>query len=146
MHQFLNAVEEALQQRNFYAALTTALALPDICCWVESPPTSGQKYAAWFDKYVKEKYTYEVGANKSQQVFLQGSDCYALRCACLHQGGDNIETQRARKILKDFVFIEPPAFGQVHCNLSDGCSFVRRIDPLYLTHFPLPGKRCHAVI
>jgi hypothetical protein len=26
------------------------------------------------------------------------------------------------------------------------CSFARRIDPLRLTHLPLPGKRCHAVI
>ncbi|MBA5639644.1 integrase arm-type DNA-binding domain-containing protein [Duganella sp. LX20W] len=26
------------------------------------------------------------------------------------------------------------------------CSFARRIDPLRLTHLPLPGKRCHTVV
>ena len=32
-------------------------------------------------------------------VFLHGEDCYALRCAVLHEGADDIVTQRARVAL-----------------------------------------------
>ncbi len=39
-------------------------------------------------------------------TFLFGKDCYALRCALLHEGVENIGEQRAREVLKSFRFIK----------------------------------------
>lgn len=52
-------------------------------------------------------------------MFLSPSDCYALRCALLHEGRAEITEQRAREALDRFHFIEPPKSGMVHCNQSD---------------------------
>ena len=40
-------------------------------------------------------------------VFLNGPDCYALRCAYLHEGSSDIQGQRARTILEKFRFGAP---------------------------------------
>jgi hypothetical protein len=46
---------------------------------------------------------------------MTGSDCYALRCAILHNGIDEIESQRARDTIRRFVFLAGE--GAPHCNL-----------------------------
>ena len=85
MQHFFIAIEQALQSGNYYAALTTALALPDICGWIENPSIGSKaRYVAWFEKYVQDKYTRQPGYVVAGLVFLSGSDCYALRCAYLH--------------------------------------------------------------
>lgn len=56
---------------------------------------------------------------KREHVFLSGDDAYALRCAYLHEGGSDITYQKARKALHDFLFVEPPGQGSVHCNQSN---------------------------
>ena len=38
-------------------------------------------------------------------VFLSGSDCYALRCAVIHQGSDQTDRQTAADALKAFEFV-----------------------------------------
>jgi hypothetical protein len=61
-----------------------------------------------------------VGARKPH-VFLHGEDTYALRCAVLHEGVDDIDNQRAREALGSFLFVEPPAGrSSIHCNQSNG--------------------------
>jgi hypothetical protein len=55
-----------------------------------------------------------------ENVFLSGEDCFALRCAFLHEGADEIVRQRARKALESFIFVDPPpGGGAVHCNPSN---------------------------
>jgi len=39
-----------------------------------------------------------------ENTFLTGADCYALRCAYLHQGIDDTEGQPARETLNKFHF------------------------------------------
>ncbi|WP_131853444.1 hypothetical protein [Bosea sp. BK604] len=96
MREFVTAARDALAARNHYAALTLALTLPDMACSLESPDgrTSGAQYATWFDRWVGPRY----------RKVLDGSDCYALRCALLHNGVDGIEDQKARRVLQRFVF------------------------------------------
>lgn len=48
--------------------------------------------------------------------FLNGGDCYALRCAVLHEGSDDIVEQRAREALERFEFYEPAPGLRMHCN------------------------------
>lgn len=99
--QFTKSIEESLISKNYFAALTIALTLPDICCSLEDENrrTSGKKYAEWFQKYVGSKYTSKIGHEKVETIFLSGEECFALRCTYLHKGINHIEDER---ILKDY--------------------------------------------
>ena len=61
----------------FYAALSSALIIPDICAALEAEDgtANGTRYAAWFDQYVGHRY---------DQNFV-GQDCYKYRCGVVHQ-------------------------------------------------------------
>lgn len=120
MDRFINSITESLNRQNWYAALTTALILPDICGRLEDPEKhSKARYVAWFREWLQPKYTSYIGPDREEHVFLHGEDCYALRCSLLHEGASCIEEQRARRALNDFHFITPPRGRMVHCNQSN---------------------------
>jgi hypothetical protein len=84
---------------------------------LESPSAQSQKrYEQWFEKYMLSKYSSFNKWDNRHHTFLSPSDCYALRCALLHEGSDNIAVQRARDVLDRFHFIEPPPKAKRHCN------------------------------
>lgn len=112
MKRFTDAVCGALLQENWYAALALALALPDICSSLETPDKAerrkvGRRYARWFKTWLEPMHTMCTGADMRPHVFLNGNDCYALRCSLLHQGTDDIMDQQARDVLERFQFIAP---------------------------------------
>ena len=93
------------------------MVLPDICGKIEYPNSNTSKrYVDWFDKYVLEKYTHEVGPSHTKTVFLSGRDCYAFRCSLLHQGSDDITDQEKRETLTKFEFTYPVRGTTVHSN------------------------------
>jgi len=111
------AVEQAIAQGNWYAALMTTLTLPDIIGRIEDPTTSSSaRYIDWFDRFVGARYSATVGRDPQPTVFLTGADCYALRCALLHEGSDSILRQRARSSLEAFRFVAPRPGRIVHNN------------------------------
>jgi len=113
--KYIEAVRTALVHRNWYAALSLALVLPEICGKIEKPNgKSKETYEKWFDTYVAPKYARRTPLGPHQ--FLSGTDCYALRCAFLHEGTDNLTRQRARKALHRFRFVAPRAGYFVHLN------------------------------
>src|SRR5260221_10862247 len=115
MQDLVTSVRNAIAQGNWYAALSLALALPDICGFLESPNDGSQRrYVAWCNQFLSPRYTHAIGPNRDQHVFLSGQDCYALRCAFLHEGSDDVTRQRARQALESFVFVEPPNAGMIH--------------------------------
>lgn len=118
MERLTNAIKMAVENKNWYGALTMALTLPDICGHIETPEKGSKvRYVDWYNRYMLNKYTYFLGTDKEEHIFLRGEDCYALRCSYLHQGGSNIENQRARQALSDFLFIDPPeSGGLMHLN------------------------------
>lgn len=61
-------------------------------------------------------YVRPVGPAKTPVTFLTGSDFYALRCAFLHEGREDITEQRARQVLEKFQFVVAPKGWVVHCN------------------------------
>ena len=81
MKDILDSISKAIENENWYAALFNTMTLPDICVSLEHGKTTGNQYAAWFDENLPQY-------NK----ILSGSDCYALRCALLHEGKDNTES------------------------------------------------------
>lgn len=78
MDDLLEQIEASYDAGHLYLALFCTLALPDICGAISSPDgvTTGVRYREWFDKHVAPKY----------QGIFDGSNCYAFRCAVLHQG------------------------------------------------------------
>ena len=120
MEHLVRAVRDGVAERNWYAALGLALTLPDICGRLESPGVGSQaRYVSWCNTYLVPRYTRPLGPDRTPHVFLHGADCYALRCAVLHEGADDIVTQRARVALDAFLFVAPRTGWTVHCNQSD---------------------------
>lgn len=108
MKNFLQAIEKSLANENWYSALFLALTLPDICGKIEFPDkNSSKRYIEWFEKYMT-RYLINVPA----------TDFYALRCAILHEGTDNIMEQEKRKVLEHYIFITKGA----HLNSFFDCN------------------------
>lgn len=76
----LEQIETCLQQKLYYVAIMTSLVVPDIAGAIDSDNsgTVQKRYATWFDKYVKPRYTGKIN--------LTGDECYYLRCSMLHHG------------------------------------------------------------
>lgn len=108
MNHFINALETSIQTQNWYSVLFISLTLPDICGKIDEPEAGSKKRSInWFDKYLKPIYTSNIGPDRKEHVFLSGSDFYALRCAYLHEGSDDINSQNARETLEKFKFTQP---------------------------------------
>jgi hypothetical protein len=107
MRRLLTAVRLSLTTRNWYSALFVALSIPDICGRLEDPTRNAtDRYLDWFRKYLSGVY-----CASPEHPFLTPEDCYALRCALLHQGAGDITTQKRRKILDEFCFFAPGSQG-----------------------------------
>jgi hypothetical protein len=118
MDDLIKALESSVANKNWYGSLFVALSVPDICGYLESPTERSQaRYERWFERYMLSSYSSHIGPEKTPHTFLSPSDCYALRCALLHEGREEITEQRAREVLDRFHFIEPPPLGsRIHCN------------------------------
>lgn len=121
IYPFTQSLKEAIETKNYYAALTVSLILPDICSKLEYPDekNTGKRYSRWYDKYMSKKYNTNLGSIKRKSSFLSGNDFYALRCSFLHQGETEIINQKAREVLNNFRFIEPPNGNYIHNNKID---------------------------
>jgi len=121
MEHLINSVKQSIENKNWYGALTLVLILPDIAGKIEHPNYgSGKRYADWFDKYILDNYKANIGPDGIEHIFLSGNDCYALRCAYLHEGKSDIVKQRARDVLDDFEFLIPPLNNwKVHKNQAN---------------------------
>ncbi|EPZ5432205.1 TPA: hypothetical protein ACPVW8_004591, partial [Vibrio parahaemolyticus] len=117
MKRFTDSIRRSVKSQDWYGALSTALTLPDVCGRLESPEQGSKaRYVSWFQVWMQPLYTRKIGVDRQEHTFLYGEDCYALRCSYLHEGGSNIEEQRAKKALENFHFITPINGMHVHCN------------------------------
>jgi len=117
IEDYVEAVRAAVAAENWFAALPLALTLPDICGWLEDPSaTSRQRYVRWFDRFLLPTYSLSTGAGQPPMVFLSGNDCYALRCAFLHEGRDDVSHQEAQEVVQRVFFTRPggPAVGHMN--------------------------------
>lgn len=115
MDALIKALEMAIAAKNWYGALFIALSVPDICGYLENPHEKSQaRYERWFEQYTLPKYRSQ-GVYAPVHVFLSPADCYALRCALLHEGREEIIEQKAREVLDRFHFTEPHPRHIVHC-------------------------------
>ncbi len=108
MKDIIAALRQSLKDENYVASLALCLLLPDICGKMENKSGSKARYIEWFQKYLSSKY----------DGFLSGLDCYALRCAVLHEASDDIE-DKDRDVLQQFYFVTKGP----HRNLFSNCTF-----------------------
>ncbi len=114
MQRFVDSIRLSIRTENWYSASTLALTLPDICGWLSDPTVGSQKrYESWFEAYLSPFY--KSPFHGSDFTFLSGRDCYALRCAYLHEGTDEVLRQRAREVVSRFAFTTTGS----HCVLVD---------------------------
>lgn len=88
----LVSIVQALDQRNWHAALNLALAMPALCSNLDGryrgdPQTN---YREWFDRFVAghladENASPEADTTKPRGPIFDGNACYALRCRTLHE-------------------------------------------------------------
>jgi hypothetical protein len=122
MENYLNSLQQLINQCNWPACLVLSLTLPDICANHATNYQGGSqaRYSQWFKEYTLHNYRHEIGADHEVHIFLSGDDFYALRCSLLHEGGTSISHQRARDVLDDFEFVTPPlSGGSRHNNQSN---------------------------
>ena len=115
MERFVESIEKSIETENWYGALTLAITLPDICGRLNNPKWGSQKrFEKWFNKYMHHHY--KSSFHSEDFTFLSGSDCYALRCAFLHEGTDDVTRQRAREVVTKFTFFTT---GSHRCMVDD---------------------------
>lgn len=112
-----DSVHMSLREKNWYGALALSLTLPDICARLINPGSRDRHgYIKWVTENLQPKYTSRVGADRTEVVFLSGKDCYALRCAMLHQGLDDVSSHNVREAVDHFLFYEPTPGLSIHRN------------------------------
>tara|TARA_R110001632_G_scaffold16353_8_gene53042 strand:+ start:80 stop:631 length:552 start_codon:yes stop_codon:yes gene_type:complete len=130
MEHLTDAIKSSLESKNWFSAIALTLTIPDICAKItDGNKSSGEKYADWFNDFVGAKYITnytqerldffkekapDVYEELKHQTKLSGNDCYALRCAFLHEGESEILNQRAQEILDEIQFVEPNSQLIVH--------------------------------
>ena len=114
MKRFTKSIEKSIKSENWYSALALALTIPDICGRLSYPDLvkkSQERYKKWFDEYLL--CFYEIPLNGRMFTFMSGGDCYALRCALLHEGRDDVASQKARReVVSKIIFSTTGS----HCN------------------------------
>ncbi len=125
MKELIESLNQSIKQKNWHAALFLSLSMPDICGKLETQnPSVGKRYKEWFTKYLQSQYTKKKGADNEEIIFLNASDCYALRCALLHEGSDKLSNQEAREVLDRFVF----STTLPHLSLHNGLTLILNVE------------------
>ncbi len=73
MNDLVDAIEKALGDQNYWAALYLSINIPDICRKFEFEG-SGYHYPRWFESFMPRNYW----AHESGEVYLSGIGAYAI--------------------------------------------------------------------
>lgn len=97
LDRLIDDVNKALDAGAYFAALTLALTIPDICAKAEygdSFRNNKKRYVKWFDTYIG-KYEICPGQDGEDRMsYLSGEVVYSLRNNMLHQGTPNINKDK----------------------------------------------------
>ena len=109
MEELISSIEKSLEFENWNATLAVALIISDICGKIDEPKEKSSKvrYVKWFDQYIKRSFWLQESCGSAM---MSGGDCYAIRCAFLHEFSDNLEGHKARRILSSYKFYKKMNF------------------------------------
>lgn len=94
MDYLFKEIKKTLSDENFYAALFMILTVPDICLSIKMGKHVGADYERWFDKNMPQ-----------YKGYMSGKDCYAFRCAILHEGKSDVLNQSKKDIIDKFEIL-----------------------------------------
>lgn len=109
MQHLIDSIEQSVRTQNWYAALALSLTMPDVCGKLQWPEKNRQRYFDWYNQYVQNS------GPLGGPSFMCAEDCYALRCAFLHQGEFRLDGQEVRVAL-DRVHLTAPKPGLYRFN------------------------------
>lgn len=122
MKRFTDAGRRAIVDENWYAALTTALIIPDICGSMEQPgPGKSQKrYVDWCRTWLQPKFTRVIAPNRPQCVFLSAEELFQARCSVIHSGSAEIDMIKRERLDQFVFFSDGPHLNFVTGNVVNG--------------------------
>jgi hypothetical protein len=95
MDDLFKDIEKSLDSGNYYAALFMILCIPDICLSIKIGKHLGDDYVNWFNNNMPSNY----------KGYITGKDCYAFRCAILHEGKSDVLNQRMKDVINKFEIL-----------------------------------------
>lgn len=91
-------INNALDAECYFAALMTALTLPDICGKAEYPNDgNGKRYKEWCKKYVTP-HVKPSSPHGEDMPYLSDEVLYSLRNSLLHQGTPDIDIGKIKDV------------------------------------------------
>lgn len=101
-------IKQSLKNKCYFAALSLALTLPDMCGMAEYPKESSvaKRYIAWYDNYIGRYMKNEDVGQKAP--WLSGEVIYNLRNTFLHQGSPSVIGDKVKEgdnQLDDFMLL-----------------------------------------
>ena len=127
LQRLIDDMNNALSANCYFAALSIALMLPDICGKAEYPDSKvGERYKAWYDAFVGKYEILSVPEgwpDDTKMSYLSGEVVYSLRNSFLHQGAPNIEPEKIKveenKIDKFALVVESKNEFDIYSDVSE---------------------------
>lgn len=127
--RLLADMDKSLDNDCYFAALSLALAFPDICGRAEYPELSScskKRYIQWYDEHIgKYEKTPKESENGEDIPYLSGEVIYQLRCSLLHQGMPNINKERIQaeenQIDHFSLVVEKEKDFDIYCDAASVC-------------------------
>ena len=86
---YVQQIQQALQSKLYFPALSLTLALPDMCGMVEySNKSVAERYILWYDQYISPRLIDDE--YDKDTPYMSGELVYNLRNTLLHQGSPSI--------------------------------------------------------
>ena len=100
---YVNDIRCSLKNKCYFAALSLALTLPDICGIAEFPnKLVSERYVEWYDKYLGAYMTQGKDDLGGNNPWLSGEIVYNLRNTYLHQGNPGIASDKVKEEVNQF--------------------------------------------
>lgn len=119
IERLINECEQALEHDLFFAALTLALTLPDICAKAHYPNGTNNKkrYVDWYEEYIGQyDRCATVPVQNDDMPYLSGEVIYSLRCSMLHQGTPNVNEDNCNLTKFELIVEKKNPLGIYSCN------------------------------
>lgn len=124
--RLIDDMNKALDADAYMAALAIALILPDMCGKAEYPQyckrkDSKKRYIKWFDEYLGQ-YNKHINEDGEKTPYLSGEIIYQLRCAYLHSGTPDIDSEDIKeeinKLDQFILILAPKNDAEIYADLS----------------------------
>ncbi len=96
--KLIEEINVALSYNLYFAALSLALTLPDICGKAEYPDKgSTSRYKLWYDEYIGQYEKSPSVEGGPDMPYLSGEIVYNFRSSLFHQGNPNLDNDEYKQ-------------------------------------------------